>query len=91
MKIGDDEAGIGSVRPSFGTRDDAFNAAPARGTVVKLPETPHLGCFGAASKRALAFASNDCTWRRKVVLGATPKMKSSPLAQQKSMNISDGH
>lgn len=69
-KIGDDEAGIGAVRPRFGACDDTFSPAPARGAVVELLETPHLGCLGSSLEtgfgicfQRLDMTAQGCAWR----------------------------
>jgi hypothetical protein len=42
-EIGDDEPGVGSPVARFDARNDAFDAAPTRGAVVKLLEPAHFG------------------------------------------------
>src|SRR5665647_2114418 len=42
VEIGDDEACVGPVRAGFDARDDALDAAPARGSVEELLEAAGL-------------------------------------------------
>jgi hypothetical protein len=44
-----------------------------------------LSGFADASKRASVLTSSSATCLRKVVVGATPRMKSTPLARHQSM------
>src|SRR5271168_2716291 len=41
-QVGDDEACVGALRADFDAGDDALDAAPARGPVVKLLEAAHF-------------------------------------------------
>jgi len=45
----------------------------------------NLAFFAPASKRAFMLSSSASTWRRSVVVGATPRMKSRLFARQKSI------
>ena len=69
-KIGDDEAGIGSVRPGFDTRNDPFHPAPTRGAVIEFLVAAHLGRLGTrieaglcAFLQGLNMTAQGCCWR----------------------------
>jgi hypothetical protein len=84
VEIGDDEARVG---PSTSASTRAMMrstrlqlAAPSRNSLKRRT----LPSFGAASKLAFALASRSSICRRKVGVGATPKMKSRPFARHQS-------
>ncbi len=56
-------------------------AAPSRNSL----NLRTLFVFGDASKRAVVRASRSATCLRRVVVGATPRMKSTSLARHQSM------
>lgn len=84
-KIGDDEAGVSPLSSDLDAGDDTLDAAPAAGAVDKLLEAADLGCFADASKRASVVASKCATCLCRVVVGAKPRMKSTPLARHQPM------
>jgi hypothetical protein len=45
-KVGDDEAGIGTLGADLDPRDDALDAAPTSGAVNELLEPADLACLG---------------------------------------------
>src|SRR5215210_5249433 len=54
-QAGDDEPGVGSLISDLNARDDPLDPAPARGSIVKLFEAPHLAVLrsrGVARHRA---------------------------------------
>src|SRR5512144_2197249 len=61
FEIGHDEPGVGSLFACFDACNDAFDAAPTPGAVVKLLNRRTLAFFGPASKYALALASSVST------------------------------
>ena len=84
-QIGDDKACIGSVGAGLDAGDDALTrlqlCAPSKNSLKRRT----LPFFGAASNIAVALASRARICARNVEVGATPKMKSRPLARQKSI------
>ena len=70
LQIGDDEARVGSFRAGLDAGDDALDAAPARGPVVKLLEAARLALFRrglVARFRAgfeIADVASQCRGRR---------------------------
>ena len=83
-EVGDDEAGIGPLRAGLDAGDDALDPAPAGRVVVDFLVTPQLVGPTVAACRAAVLRSSVSTWRRSVVVVATPRMKSMRSARQKS-------
>ena len=84
-QIGDDKTCIGFVRADLDAGDDALDAAQLCAPSKNSLKRRTLPFFGAAANIAVALASRGRICARSVEVGATPKMKSRPLARQKSI------
>src|SRR5450631_1920668 len=73
-QIGDDQARVGPLRAGLDAGDNALDAAPARGPVVKLFVTACLAILRRGFVAGFHVASRSPMWRRNVVVGATPRM-----------------
>jgi hypothetical protein len=85
FEIGHDEARVRSGLAGFNAGNDTFDAAPTCCAVAELLEAPQLDCLCPGLEASFVLVSNASIWRRRVVVGATPKMKSSPFTRQKSI------
>ena len=83
LQVGDDEACVGPFRAGLHTGDDPLDAAPAGGPVEELLEAARLAFRRRGLEARLRARPSMC--RRNVVVGATPRIYSRPLARHQSM------